>query len=278
MRFDRHAFSRTLLSAAFAMPAIVLGAPSNHAQARARLPLDTRVIAVYDATATSQCKMWNGDDVAHAWSCPAGSVVYSNPTVLAVALARGYRYVVPTTDLVATRAAIDTTANDISTNLLAHTSIASKFGPLYDAFPRHNISHVHLLGRTSSPATRMSCGAGYAPTDSGHYLGNGGGTISYQVRFIEGNAVNGGACPISAIQDQDSQSQPANTPRQYWDYSVVGSSGNIGHNCENIPIGSYTGWNNEPDAYYNDRYENHAANGSNCTYFDGDSYGFRYLT
>jgi len=124
----------------------------------------------------------------------------------------------------------------------------------------------------------MGCAGGYSPTDTGHYLGNGGGTINYQVRFIEQIAQNGGACPINAVQDQDMQSQPANTPRQYWDYSVVGSSGNQGHGCENIPIGSYTGWNNEPNAFYNDKYENHAANGSNCTVFDGDSYGFRYLT
>jgi len=271
-----HRFTgRALLSAAFVVPVLSVGGLSHHAQAKA---LDTQVIAVYDATAQSHCKMWNGDDVTHSWSGAAGSVIYSNPETLVAAQAAGHRYVIPTSDTSATRKAIDAVARDLSGYLLEQATTVSKFGPQYGSYLRHVTSGAHLLNRPAAPAVAMGCPVGATPTDTGSYNGNGGGTIFYKVAFTVGGGTNGAACTVYNVKDADAQSQPANTPLQFWDYSVVGGSGNQGHGCQSIPTNGYTGFDNEPNGSYNDRYENHAANGGNCTIFDGDSYGFRALT
>lgn len=275
MRFDHRFVGRALFSAAFVVPVLGFGGLSHRAQAKA---LDVQVIGVYDATMQSHCKMWNGNDSAHAWSCAAGSVIYSNPESLDAARAARHRYVTITSDLVATQEAVDAAARDLSARLLAGAPQTSVFGPRYGAYLRRVTPGAHPLGHPAVPAVAMSCPTGAKPTDTGSYTGNGGGTIFYRVAFTVGGGTNGAACTVFNVADQDAQSQPANTPLQFWDYSVVGGSGNQGHGCQPIPYTTWSSWDNESNGFYNDRYENHAANGGNCTIFDGHSYGFRYLT
>jgi len=183
MRLGHRFAGRALLSAAFVVPVLSFGGFSHGAHATS---LDAPVIAVYDATAQSHCKMWNGNDVSHAWSCPAGSVIYTNPETLGAAQGAAHRYVVPTSDVVATRKAIDTVARDLSVSLAAHATAASKFGPQYAAYLRHITPSTRPLGHLTAPTIPMGCQVGARPVDAGSYYGNGGGTIYYNVTFYSG--------------------------------------------------------------------------------------------
>lgn len=170
---------RALVGVTIALSTLAI-APHASTKAVAATP----VIAVYDATTESHCKMWRDHNVAQAWACPPGSVIYTVAEPLATAEAARQSYVVPSSDPAVTERDITAMANAL---------------------------HTSLTPLTVTPNT--NCG-NFSVGEGGKYNAYGGApAISYWVQFNESST-----CALTSVQDQAERS---GSPDEYWQFSAV---------------------------------------------------------
>lgn len=247
----RRCVGKILLIGMVTLPMIGFGG-FTHADVVGPGASSVRVVAIYDATATSNCVQWRNVPT-NTSPCPSGSVINAAPETLAAALASNQQYVLVGSDPVATTRAVELVARQVHERLY-HAQTAANATP--------NVS---------------GCPRGQVLTDGGSYtVASNGGTVSYQVKFSVGGGVNGSQCVISSISDM---TQQVGSGSAYWDKSTIAGN-DSGRGCQFIPTNGtswqgFSGWVKP----YNSEYDNWSYQNGSCSLFLGgvQSEGWRYL-